>query len=544
MRIIFLKGDWDHMGRTFAQKLSPQGLESIRYLTDSSNRVSLHMFQKKGLLSGATKVFLNTLLKFKARQLREEDKSFLSAAAEALGMNPGDLTVGFASPDFFNYLLSFSDRLLKRGVPSVLLGCSSVVVHSDATETSNLYHGRNLDYIGGKYWEKGHCLLVMKPKGKLASVTITSEGIYAPGVTTINEAGIGISLHLNFTRKIRFANTPITTIASRIATEARSLSDAIDMLRKTKPMSGWSFIISDATRREAAILELSAENLSVVHPQDNMLWFTNMYLSPQQQKDEYAPSYVWVQNNHARYNRLKTLLLENKGTLNAQNLIKILGDSNDPIVGRDTALGDTVSNAANISSALMCYEEDAIWVSTGRVPANRGDFVKYSISKLLEGKAEPEEIISGNRLPDYKEKAFREFTLACFEWEESCNPAKVLPHLNKAVFMDLEEPLYRLVRAWLTAKEGDYQQAIEDLKAVVASNISPLRKAQTLLWLGRMLDIAGNREEAIANYREAIRTCPAYDIQKLAWKGIKKPYKPGKLKLTDILPFVADTVEA
>ncbi|BAT71368.1 hypothetical protein TST_0562 [Thermosulfidibacter takaii ABI70S6] len=545
MKIILVSGSWEEMGKSFAKAISPNAHDSINYLIKSPYRVSTHILQANNIATTLLAKLLDMLLHLKTTKLRDEDKKFLTGMAKELGLKPSSLLKGLAGPDFYNYLLSFSDNLLRRSIPHIPLGCSSIVAHSDATSSGSLYHCRNLDYIGGKYWEKGHCLLIMKPNDGTASINLTTDGIYAPGITSVNEEGIGLSLHLNFTRNRRFPNVPVTTLASKIISQAKSISDAIDILRKEKPMSGWTFIVSDAKRKEAVAIELSAERLGIVPPENNLLWYTNMYLSPNLQETEYAPSYVWVQNNNARYNRLKTLLLKNHGKLNSKSLIKIMGDSFDLLVNQEVALGDTVSNAANVSSAVMSWDEDEIWVSDSTVPPNRGRFLKFRISELFTGKAETLEETEGNMLKAQKEEAFRQFVLACFEWEEKADPQIAHNFVSKAINKDPEEPLYRLVRGWFLAKMKKFHEAIDEFKFVASSNkVSPLRKAQALLWLARMYDLTGERSEAITYYRESIKTCPAYDIQKLAWNGIKKPYKASKFKLTDILPFVVDAIEA
>ena len=350
-------------------------------------------------------------------------------------------------------------------------------------------------------------------------------------------------MHLNFTRAIGFFNTPITVIASEIANKAKNLSEAIDILRKNRPTSGWTFVIADAKAKEAAIVETCAEGIAISHPENCVLCYTNCYTSEIQKNREYAPSYTWVENNHSRYTRLKNLLLEHLGSIEENTLAEILGDTFDPTVRKNVALGHTVSNAANVSSAMICYEKDALWVGDNPVPANRGVYVGYKISSLLSGKKEEIGTIKGKQLEKHKEEALRKFTEACFVWEETASPSKCLPYITKAIEMDPEEPLYRLVRSWFFAKTGRFKEALDDLLHIEDSHLSSSRKAQIYLWIARINDLLNERENALRYYHKAIQTHPSMDIQKAAWEGIRKKYKRSMIEKLDILPFVAEHLD-
>ncbi len=541
MKVFFLEGTWEEMGRMWGSGLSPQALESADYFIKSPERTALHTYRnskiKQKLLSSAIKA----LLRLKSLWIYHQDREFLKGLSEVLEIPKSKMLPACCAPDVMNYLLSLTDNLFKRDVPAVLMGCTTAVALPEATKDAHVFHGRNLDYIGGKYWEKAHCILVERPKGALATVNVLSEGLYCPGITAVNEKGLCISLHLNFTREISLLRRPITTIVSKIIHFSSSISEALDVLRKEKPMAGWTVILSQ--EKEAVAVELSSKGMGLIYPEERILCYSNNYISPNMRKGEYAPSYVWVENNNARYKRLKALLFEKLGSITEKEMIKALSDSLDPTVNEVRALGHTISNASNISSSVISTSKDAIWASDGPVPANRGTFKGFKLSLLFDGKIEPIDDIEAPKLDDVKEKAFKRFVEACSEWEETADTTATLEKVNKALELDPSEPLYHLVASWLEAKLGNYERALKLASSALDFKLSRSRKAQITLWIARYYDLIGSREMAIQKYMEVVELSPPLDYYKLAYQGIKKPYTKRKMERLDLLPFIADSVE-
>lgn len=545
MKLFVLEGSWDEMGsqwgRFFADNQRVK--EGFEYYSREPERVSAHLSPhnpvKRALLKWAFKAGLALL----SGRVREEDRRFLKAFAEGMGFSSHKALSTFCFPDFFNCLLSISNNLLGLSIPHIPLGCSVFVAFDSATKDKALYHGRNLDYSGGRVWEKGHCILVMKPKNAIASVNVLSEGVYAPGITAINEEGLCVSVDLCFTRDVSFRRTPLLSLLSEIVSSAKRLRDVADILRKKKPLAGWAVTVSSASEKDAAVFELSASSVEMVHPENGILCYTNMYLSEGKKMKEYAPSYVWVENNYVRYDRLRQFLLENSGLLDEKMLIALLGDTYDPLIEREMAFANTISNAANISSALFCAEKDRLWVAEGDVPVNRKSFVEFSLSKLFSGKAEVLGELKGNSLGEKKERAFRYFVEACFSWEAEANLEAVIAFMDKAVEEDDGEPLYFFVRALFLLKAERIEEAFRDIEVVLKGPLTHYKRLVVSLWKARIYDLMGNREEAYHWYEKVVSGRAPLDLQKMAWKGIKKGYTRRMLKKMDVIPFLADFVD-
>ena len=100
-----------------------------------------------------------------------------------------------------------------------------------------------------------------------------------------------------------------------------------------------------------------------------------------------------------------------------------------------------------------------------------------------------------------------------------------------------------MVRGLFLAKAKEYEAAKGDFEGVLKSFLSPYRKAQALLWLGRLADLQGKREEAIGTYREVIGTSRWLDITRAAWHHLQKPYSVAMLRRMDVAPLMADYID-
>ncbi len=545
MKVFCLEGTWEEMGKQWGNLLrsSEHVREAFVYYSQEPERVSRHLSLHNSLRRAILRWFFKAGLKLLSIRVRQEDKDFLKAFAKSINFPEGKALSTFCFPDFFNCLLSLSNNILGLSIPHIPLGCSVFVVFDEATKDRALYHGRNLDYSGGRVWEKGHCILVLKPKGALASVNVLSEGVYAPGITAVNEEGLCVSVDLCFTRDVSFRRIPILSILSEIVSKAKTLRDVADILRKRKPLSGWAVVVSSAREKDAAIFELSASSVEMLHPENGILCYTNMYFSENHKMKEYAPSYVWVENNYVRYERIKQFLYEKRGCLGEDKLIALLGDTYDPLIKREMAFANTISNAASISSALFSIEKDRVWVAQGEVPVNRKEFLEFSLSQLFSGKAKVLRRIKGKSLSEKKERAFRYFVEACFTWEAGTDMERVLSLIDKAVEEDDSEPLYFFVRALFLLKSDRIEEALKDIEVALKGSLTPYKELVLFLWKGRIYDLLGNREEAYYWYEKVVKGKAPLDLQKMAWRGIKKGYTKKMLKKMDVMPFLADFVD-
>ncbi len=549
--VYYLEGDWYDMGLFFGETLKERFQGSpLEYYLDNAPRVLDHSLQGyPRALRFLSRWALRYLLFLPvALGTSRDDRAFLKGMAKGAGLSYFHLWLTYSSPDALNCLVSLLTRASRTAIPQVPVACSSFMAWGKATRDGSLLHGRNLDFTGGVRWSHRHGVMVLKPKDGIPSVTVMGDGAYIPGITSTNDRGLTVGLHMNFTRDVNLVGKNILTLASQVLSRASNVKEAVDIITRGRRISGWTFILSHAPSKEAALLELSGNRWKKVEPQEDWLVYTNCYLSSEMRETEYAPSYTWVENDYSRYVSLKTLVERHAGELDPALSLAIMGNRHDVTCDRDLALGNGVAAVANVSSALFCPEKNRVWMALGTAPPNTyGRYVGLSLGELLSGK-EPvvHEELPGKPMPAFLRRSLEHYMEALRLWDEEMDLEGALGAVNRALEAleeGHEEPLYYMVRGLFLAKKGEYGAAGEDFERVLNSFLSPYRRAQALLWLARLADLEGKRLEAVEGYREVIARSSWLDITRAAWMGIRKPYTKRLLRRMDVALLVAEYID-
>ena len=549
--VYYLEGDWYHMGLFFGEVLKGRFQGSpLEYYLKNPSRLLDHALQGypaplHPLARWAIKYLLFLPV---AMSTSRDDRAFLKGVARGAGISSFDLWLVYSSPDALNYLVSLLTRLSRAAIPHVYMACTSFVAWGDATADGRLLHGRNLDFSGGVRWSRRHAVMVLKPRHGVPSVTVTGDGAYIPGITSTNEEGLTVGVHMNFTRDGNIVGRNVLTLASQVLTKAKSVDDAVEIIGRGRRVSGWTFVLSHAPSKEGALVEISGNRWERVSPQDSWLVYSNCYLSPRLKETEYAPSYTWVENDCSRYYSLKSLVERYRGQLTPALSLALLGDRQDITCQRELALGNGVAAVANVSSALFCPEGDRVWLALGTAPPNTfGRYVGLSLGELLSGRDPAiREELPGNPMPPARRRSLDHYMEALRLWDEEMDLEGALAAVNRALEAledDSEEPLYYMVRGLLLAKKEEYGAARGDFQRVLDSFLSPYRKAQALLWLARLADLEGRRMEALEGYREVVSRSSWLDITRAAWDGIRRPYSKRLLKRMDVAFLVAEHID-
>jgi len=542
--LVVLRGDWKEMGAKSARLTEDAGL--LDYFLHSPRRFAAHAFKERGrLLEELGYRALKAICLFPASLgVRGEDRGFLKGMAKGASLSYRQLLESFAAPDIFAALVHLACRFRGRAIPQVMPLCSSFVVTPEASGDGTLYHGRNLDFAGGLHWSHAQRMVLVEPERGIPFLMLTGEGLYIPGVTAINREGLTISVNMLFVGRTRLFRTPLLTILSQVISQADSIEAAESILRRRLPFAGWGITLSDSKTGEGVLFETSPAGLFRVEPEDGILCSTNTCLSPRTQEWEYAPSSTWVEHNHTRYRRLKELLLQEKGQIDAPACLSILSDPHDASSGQVQLLGNAIAMAGNVLSALFNPQNDTLWLSQGEVPANSlGVYTAYSLSGLFRGEVEVKGRMAPH--PESKERriGFRHFMNALHAWDEHLDLNSAVKEMELAEDFSPQEPLFSFMLALLLCKKGEFQKALEHLESLGQARLSCLRRTQVTLWKGRIMDLVGRRGDAVALYRQAISMSRYKDLTDAAWRGMRRGYSSRELQRLDFLFLVADWVE-
>ncbi|MHB1156333.1 MAG: C45 family autoproteolytic acyltransferase/hydrolase [Phycisphaerales bacterium] len=157
------------------------------------------------------------------------------------------------------------------------LACRQLAAWGKATAGGTggeLLHARNLDWVDypGQPLDKHHLILDITPSGKTSGgrrhVLLTWPGLMG-AVTGTNDAGItlGFNQLMEGDKVDRLAEPTFFTLR-RVLEQATTLQQAIDIIEKARPLDNGSVLISSATEKQAAVVEIIDGLVGVRRPPD------------------------------------------------------------------------------------------------------------------------------------------------------------------------------------------------------------------------------------------------------------------------------------
>ncbi len=401
--------------------------------------------------------------------------------------------------------------------------CSTFIALGEATLDGRLLHGRNFDLPASDVVSTAPLVTVHRPAHGLAHVSLFHRPAFVPGVTTINERGLGISIHTHFTRDAGWSGTPILSIARALAETAGGVSEAIDLLRRLPPICGWSFYLSDPTARRAAAVERGRTGMAVREAERGMLWGVNRFLDETLARREVIPSSAFANHNEGRRRRLAALAGAGHGRIDAPRLAAILGDGHDPAAGAAHGLGGAICAPYNVLSVIYAFEADRLYVGRGGVPASTGPYDGLVLSRLLErGEIEVAETLMP-ALDDAACAARRALARAAAIWSARADRTTALSALDEAVARTPGDGSLRIARA-ATRLPVDPEGAARDVAEAARLPAGPFEDAQRNLIGGFAADLLGRRDDALAAYRLA-EAGVVPEVTRAARRALRRPVR-------------------
>lgn len=170
-----------------------------------------------------------------------------------------------------------------------LIACSSMIVQPDRSATGKAIFGRNLDFPTAGYLQEYSMVIVYRPKGKYAFVSVGFPGLIGC-LSGINEKGLCLAVHevleaADGSKKYDPEGTPYAMNYRRILEECATVEEAEKLLRSLKRTTRNNLAVCD--RNGGVILELTPKNVVVRKPADGLCPCTNHFCTP-----ELAPKQV------------------------------------------------------------------------------------------------------------------------------------------------------------------------------------------------------------------------------------------------------------
>jgi len=504
---------------------------------------SVFSFQIRGSLERTFRQRIRKLVdRLVEQKIIEQIPAHYRAAAEGFAEGSGlPLTLihrAMVMPDAYAYLIGKQQYFFHGPtLDHIHLGCTSFVVVGREDGEPPLLHARNLDFPGGRRWTRHPAVIEYAPPDGQRYASVTALGIDTAGITAMNEAGLTLSLHMNYSTRVSLQATPIVILGQEVIRHARTLDDAVRILSGFRAGAGWSFVLGSLRERNAIVVEMNADGIEIRGLENRSVICANHYSGVGGKQSEYWISHGRSIDSKARYFRAKKLVDESTVVLTPLKCAQFLADSWDPILGNERAYGSTVCQVHTISSVVFEPARRRLFSAIGHAPVSKR---RYSAFDLFPGPTGQE---NGSFEPHEFERrdiAREEYAQAHDAYFPNNDLVEAVSHLERACSISPQEGLYWSVLGLFHMKRGHLSEAEQALRRAIETPDSRFRTAQYRLFLARVLDLAGRRKEALEEY-EKIKTNP--DIGPSARRGLRKPWNWKRAQRLVIDTTLGDAIE-
>ena len=280
---------------------------------------------------------------------------------------------------------TFIKKMAKR-FAKFKFGCTGVAASAAATSDHALVLGRNFDTGLLGFYEKHQLILIQNNPNGIRSVGLTTAGMhFAGGISGFNNFGLTASLHQLQSENTKISYTEQTSettpyLLHYVLNNARTLDDAINMIKETKGFGAWTIFIGDSKTDEIASIEMAGDKVVVARKSKaQYLPQSNHYFSPEMQKSGYEYSLGKTLESRARFSLVDRSLKNSFGTIDAQWVITMLSGHFDDLVGR-RSFGRTTTKVYTAATHVMIPSRQELWMSFGdKYPTNQSPFVGFRI---------------------------------------------------------------------------------------------------------------------------------------------------------------------
>lgn len=299
-------------------------------------------------------------------------------------------------------------KKLSEGLRSIKMGCTGVTSSAAGSADGALVHGRNFDTGLLGYYESHQLVIINRQKDGMVSVGIGAAGLhYAGGISGFNNQGLSVSLHQLQTEGTQIRHPKGTSdiapyLLNYVLMRARTLDEAIKIIKMRKGFGAWTFFISDAKTDETASIELSGDTVEVARRTKNQfMGQSNHFLGPKTSAEGFEYSLNKTLETRARLSHVSRTLTEDFGKVDYQWVINRLSGHDDELVG-PRAFGRTTTKVYTAGTHVMVPARQEWWMSIGETyPTNRSHFVGF---RLVKGDI-PLEIIGVTKAAEQPNKA-------------------------------------------------------------------------------------------------------------------------------------------
>jgi len=154
-----------------------------------------------------------------------------------------------------------------HAIPDRTYACSGLAVWGRATADGRLIHTRNLDWNIHAGVQRFATVFVVRPNGREPFVNVGWAGFIGT-LTGVNAQQISIGQVGAETVDLSYDGLPMPFLMRRVLEEARSLDEAVAIIRDAPRTVGINYVVADAKIPQAAAIETSRSQCAIFQADD------------------------------------------------------------------------------------------------------------------------------------------------------------------------------------------------------------------------------------------------------------------------------------
>jgi hypothetical protein len=252
--------------------------DEIRQLLQAIDHHVLH--GQPGITGWAVRQAVHAIVRVMETQIPPRYRREIAGVARAADVSYGDLLMLSCFDDVLANLRSLAAMVGR-------LGCSAYALMGERTAGGDLLCGRNLDYFvasatGDDVWAatnfmKENVVVVEYTPADCPSFLSVGWPGFIGVATGLSASGLTASALVVQTTRNWPAATPSCFLYRRVMEEARTLDQAVEILRSARRTQGHNVLLGSGEEKTAAVVEYSPWGFAVRRPENGWIATTNHF---------------------------------------------------------------------------------------------------------------------------------------------------------------------------------------------------------------------------------------------------------------------------
>lgn len=261
-----------------------------------------------------------------------------------------------------------------------LVGCTSFAAWGKHTKNGHLLLGRNFDFSAGRCFDANKIVCRVKPDKGIGYISVSWAGMIGV-VSGINDQHIAVTINAARSSSSPTIGTPASLVMREIMQNASALEEAIRIIQESQVFVADCYLIADGKTGKAVVVEKTPRATAVRNAEGEYIICANHLLTNELKNDEANQKYMREGTSVLRYERMKELVCQNAGALDAARIAEVLRDRevkgvSKPGLGNAAAINPLIAT----HSVIIDVTDGIIWVSVS--PHQLGKFIPFTLDNF------------------------------------------------------------------------------------------------------------------------------------------------------------------